>query len=107
MPAAPAPVRHSAPLLADEVGLGKIVSLTAALTLCLLSDKENGPRRPVVIRPSHADRAMADRDAGLLGILTARWDTVARLADAEERVLSPGGREQPHCPPRIGIVPLD
>jgi len=37
-------------LLADEVGLGKTLSLgTAALALCLLSDRENGNRKPVVI----------------------------------------------------------
>ena len=37
-------------LLADEVGLGKTLSLgTAALTLCLLADREQQVRRPVVI----------------------------------------------------------
>src|SRR5690606_902703 len=37
---------------------------------------------------------------------TARWDTVGKVwLDADERVLSPAGREQiAHCPLRIGIV---
>ncbi|MCA9643095.1 MAG: DEAD/DEAH box helicase, partial [Myxococcales bacterium] len=41
-----------------------------------------------------------------LGIPTARWDTVGKVwLDAEERVISPAGREQiAHCPLRIGIV---
>ncbi|MEZ5705724.1 MAG: hypothetical protein R3E56_10845 [Burkholderiaceae bacterium] len=41
-----------------------------------------------------------------LGIPTARWDTVGKVwLDADERVLSPAGREQiAHCPLRIGIV---
>jgi len=95
-------------LLADEVGLGKTLSLaTAALTLCLLSDKENGPRRPVVIfAPATLTEQWQTEMLDKLGIPTARWDTVAKVwLDAEERVISPAGREQiAHCPLRIGIV---
>jgi len=37
-------------LLADEVGLGKTLSLaTAALTLCLLNEKEKHRRKPMII----------------------------------------------------------
>ena len=37
-------------LIADEVGLGKTLSMaTAALSLCLLSDRENKKRKPVII----------------------------------------------------------
>ena len=37
-------------LLADEVGLGKTLSLgTAALTLCLLAEKTRKRRKPIVI----------------------------------------------------------
>lgn len=95
-------------LLADEVGLGKTLSLaTAALTLCLLSDKDNGPRRPVVIfAPATLTEQWQTEMLDKLGIPTARWDTVVKVwLDADERVLSPAGREQiAHCPLRIGIV---
>lgn len=95
-------------LLADEVGLGKTLSLaTAALTLCLLSDKENGPRRPVVIfAPATLTEQWQTEMLDKLGIPTARWDTVGKVwLDAEERVISPAGREQiARCPLRIGIV---
>ncbi len=95
-------------LLADEVGLGKTLSLaTAALTLCLLADKENGPRRPVVIfAPATLTEQWQTEMLDKLGIPTARWDTVGKVwLDADERVLSPAGREQiSHCPLRIGIV---
>lgn len=99
-------------LLADEVGLGKTLSLaTAALTLCLLADKPagqgTGPRRPVVIfSPATLTEQWQTEMLDKLGIPTARWDTVAKVwLDADERVLSPAGREQiAHCPLRIGIV---
>lgn len=95
-------------LLADEVGLGKTLSLaTAALTLCLLSDKDNGPRRPVVIfAPATLTEQWQTEMLDKLGIPTARWDTVGKVwLDADERVLSPAGREQiADCPLRIGIV---
>lgn len=95
-------------LLADEVGLGKTLSLAAAaLTLCLLADKENGPRRPVVIfAPATLTEQWQTEMLDKLGIPTARWDTVGKVwLDADERVLSPVGREQiVHCPLRIGIV---
>ncbi len=95
-------------LLADEVGLGKTLSLaTAALTLCLLSDKDNGPCRPVVIfAPATLTEQWQTEMLDKLGIPTARWDTVSKVwLDADERVLSPAGREQiAHCPLRIGVV---
>ena len=95
-------------LLADEVGLGKTLSLgTAALTLCLLSDRDNGPRRPVVIfAPATLTAQWQTEMLDKLGIPTARWDTLTKVwLDADERVLSPAGREQiAHCPLRIGIV---
>ncbi|WP_269498084.1 phospholipase D-like domain-containing anti-phage protein [Castellaniella sp. S9] len=95
-------------LLADEVGLGKTLSLaTAALTLCLLADKEQGPRRPVVIfAPATLTEQWQTEMLDKLGIPTARWDTVGKAwLDADERVISAAGREQiVHCPLRIGIV---
>ncbi|QXP83435.1 phospholipase D-like domain-containing anti-phage protein [Methylococcus sp. Mc7] len=95
-------------LLADEVGLGKTLSLaTAALTLCLLSDKENGPSRPVVIfAPATLTEQWQTEMLDKLGIPSARWDTVRKVwLDAVERAISPAGREQiARCPLRIGIV---
>ncbi|MFA5664701.1 phospholipase D-like domain-containing anti-phage protein [Castellaniella sp.] len=95
-------------LLADEVGLGKTLSLaTAALTLCLLSDKENGLRRPVVIfAPATLTEQWQTEMLDKLGIPTARWDTLGKVwLDTDERALSPAGREQiANCPLRIGIV---
>jgi hypothetical protein len=99
-------------LLADEVGLGKTLSLaTAALTLCLLADRpseqRSGTRRPVVIfAPATLTEQWQTEMLDKLGIPTARWDTLGKVwLDADERVLSPSGREQiAHCPLRIGIV---
>lgn len=99
---------HVRLLLADEVGLGKTLSLaTAALTLCLLADRENGPRRPVVIfAPATLTEQWQTEMLDKLGIPTARWETVRKVwLDADERAISPSGREQiAHCPLRIGIV---
>jgi superfamily II DNA or RNA helicase len=95
-------------LLADEVGLGKTLSLaTAALTLCLLSDRAVGPRRPVVIfSPATLTEQWQTEMLDKLGIPTARWDTVRKVwLDSDERAMSPPGREQiVRCPLRIGIV---
>lgn len=95
-------------VLADEVGLGKTLSLaTAALTLCLLTDKENSVRRPVVIfAPATLTEQWQTELLDKLGIPTARWDTVRKVwLDSDERIISPAGREQvARCPLRIGIV---
>jgi superfamily II DNA or RNA helicase len=95
-------------LLADEVGLGKTLSLaTAALCLCMLADREKGPRRPVIIfAPATLTEQWQTEMLDKLGIPTARWDTVGKVwLDTEERAISPIGREQiTSCPLRIGIV---
>lgn len=95
-------------LLADEVGLGKTLSLaTAALTLCLLADRDPLPRRPVVIfAPATLTEQWQTEILDKLGIPTARWDTQHKFwLDTEERAISPAGREQiANCPLRIGIV---
>ena len=95
-------------LLADEVGLGKTLSLaTAALTLCLLADKERVSRKPVVIlAPATLTEQWQTELLDKLGIPTARWDTVRKVwVDVEERTISPVGREQiARCPLRIGII---
>src|SRR5690606_9235776 len=74
---------------------------------CLLSDKENGPRRPVVIfAPATLTEQWQTELLDKLGIPAARWDTVGKVwLDTNERVLSPAGRDQiASCPLRIGIV---
>jgi len=95
-------------LLADEVGLGKTLSLgTAALTLCLLADREQQVRRPVVIfAPATLCEQWQTEMLDKLGIPCARWDTILKVwLDDQERAISPTGREHiARCPLRIGIV---
>ena len=95
-------------LLADEVGLGKTLSLaTAALALCLLSDKEHQSRKPIVIfAPATLCEQWQTELIDKLGIPCARWDTQGKVwLDVDERTISPAGREQiAKCPLRIGIV---
>ena len=95
-------------LLADEVGLGKTLSLgTAALALCLLQDREKGSQKPVVIfTPATLCEQWQTEMIDKLGIPCARWETQKKVwLDHEDRTLSPAGREQiARCPLRIGIV---
>ncbi len=95
-------------LLADEVGLGKTLSMgTAALVLCLLSDKEHKARRPIVIfAPATLCEQWQTEMIDKLGIPCARWQTQKKVwLNHEERIISPSGREQiAKCPLRIGIV---
>lgn len=95
-------------LLADEVGLGKTLSMgTAALALCLLSDKEQKARKPVVIfAPATLCEQWQTEMIDKLGIPCARWQTQKKVwLDHEERTISPAGQEQiAKCPLRIGIV---
>ena len=95
-------------LLADEVGLGKTLSLaTAALALCLLSDKEHHSRKPIVIfAPATLCEQWQTELIDKLGIPCARWETQRKVwLDFDARAISPAGREQiAKCPLRIGIV---
>ncbi len=95
-------------LLADEVGLGKTLSLaTAALTLCLLSDKEHRSRKPIVIfAPATLCEQWQTELIDKLGIYCARWETQQKAwLDVDARAISPTGHEQiAKCPLRIGIV---
>lgn len=95
-------------LLADEVGLGKTLSLaTAALALCLLSDKEHQSRKPIVIfAPATLCEQWQTELIDKLGIPCARWETQRKVwLDFDARAISPAGREQiAKCPLRIGIV---
>ena len=95
-------------LLADEVGLGKTLSLgTAALALCLLQDKDCRGQKPVVIfAPATLCEQWQTEMIDKLGIPCARWETQKKVwLDHDDRVISPAGREQiTRCPLRIGIV---
>ena len=95
-------------LLADEVGLGKTLSLgTATLALCLLQDQEKSAQKPVVIfAPATLCEQWQTEMIDKLGIPCARWETQKKVwLDHEDRTISPNGREQiARCPLRIGIV---
>ena len=95
-------------LLADEVGLGKTLSLaTAALALCLLNEKEKRRRKPVIIfAPATLCEQWQTELMDKLGIPTARWQSTKKVwLDSNERTISPSGAEHiVTCPLRIGIV---
>ena len=95
-------------LLADEVGLGKTLSLgTAALTLCLLAEKTRKRRKPIVIfAPATLCEQWQTEMLDKLGIPCARWHSSRKVwLDPEERAISPSGPEHiARCPLRIGIV---
>lgn len=95
-------------LLADEVGLGKTLSLgTAALTLCLLAEKTRKRRKPIaVFAPATLCEQWQTEMQDKLGIPCARWHSTRKVwLDPEERVISPAGPEHiARCPLRIGIV---
>ena len=95
-------------LLADEVGLGKTLSLgAAALTLCLLDDRAKKPRRPVAIfAPATLCEQWQTEMVDKLGVACARWDTARKMwLSPEGGALSPVGCEQvAKCPLRIGVV---
>lgn len=95
-------------LLADEVGLGNTLSMgTAALALCLLSDKEHKARRPIVIfAPATLCEQWQTEMIDKLGIPCAHWQTQKKVwLGHEARIISPSGQEQiAKCPLRIGIV---
>ena len=95
-------------LLADEVGLGKTLALaTAALALCLLGDKQQQRRRPVVIfAPATLCEQWQTELIDKLEIPCARWHSQKKAwLDVKERIISaPGEQQVAQCPLRIGIV---
>ena len=94
--------------MADEVGLGKTLSMaTAALTLCMLNDRDNKKRKPVVIfAPATLCEQWQTEMIDKLGVPCARWHTQRKVwLDHDDRAMSPSGHEQiAKCPLRIGIV---
>lgn len=95
-------------LLADEVGLGKTLSMgTAALAICLLVEREQKRRKPVIIfAPATLCEQWQTEMIDKLGIPCARWHTQKKVWwDPDGRTISPQGPEQiAKCPLRIGIV---
>lgn len=95
-------------LLADEVGLGKTLSLgTAALALCLLQDQSGRGKKPVAIfAPATLCEQWQTEMIDKLGIPCARWHTGKKLwLDHDDNDISPTGHDQiSRCPRRIGIV---
>ena len=101
-------------LVADEVGLGKTLSLaTAALALTLLNEQElaqrggTGRRRPVVIfAPATLTEQWQTELIDKLALPCARWSSPKKAwLDPEGRPISPSGPEHINrCPLRIGII---
>lgn len=95
-------------LIADEVGLGKTLSMgTAALALCLIAEKEKQRRKPAIIfAPATLCEQWQTEMMDKLGVPCARWHTTKKVWwDHEDRAISPEGAAQiSRCPLRIGIV---
>lgn len=95
-------------LIADEVGLGKTLSMgTAALALCLIAEKERQRRKPAIIfAPATLCEQWQTEMMDKLGVPCARWHTTKKVWwDHEDRAISPEGAAQiSRCPLRIGIV---
>ena len=95
-------------LLADEVGLGKTLSLgTATLILSLQEEKENSRQKPVLIlAPATLCEQWQTEMIDKLGIPCARWKTTNKCwVDHDDIKISPVGiSEVTRCPYRIGIV---
>jgi len=101
-------------LLADEVGLGKTLSLaTAALALTLISeqdreqrDKPSKRRAIAIFAPATLTEQWQTELLDKLGLPTARWLSQKKVwVDDKGRAISPPGPEQiARCPCRIGII---
>ena len=89
-------------LLADEVGLGKTLSMgTAALVSCLLGD---GP--VLILCPATLTQQWQTELKDHLGISSARWiSSTKQWVDNSTRVIRDGGSDEVgRCPFQIGIV---
>jgi len=94
-------------LLADEVGLGKTLSIgTAALTLGLLAEQKNRRKPMVIFTPATLCEQWQVEMVDKLGIPCGRWHTLKKVwVDEQGRAISPSGAEFiVRCPLRIGIV---
>ncbi|ABA57065.1 Helicase-like protein [Nitrosococcus oceani ATCC 19707] len=95
-------------LLADEVGLGKTLSLgTAAVALCLLAEQAGKGRKLVAIfAPATLIEQWQTEVMDKLGLPCGRWDSQGKIwLDPEARPVSPKGAAQiGRCPFRMGII---
>lgn len=94
-------------LLADEVGLGKTLSLgTAALALSLLAEQRGRSKPVIIFTPATLCEQWQTEMMDKLGVPCARWQTQQKVwLDDKERVISPTGPEHViSCPLRIGIM---
>jgi superfamily II DNA or RNA helicase len=94
-------------LLADEVGLGKTLSMgTAALALSLLADQKGRSKPVIIFAPATLCEQWQTEMIDKLGVPCARWQTQQKVwIDNQERAISGAGEDQViRCPLRIGIV---
>ena len=101
-------------LIADEVGLGKTLSLaTATLALTLLNEQaiaqrfSYAQRKPIAIfAPATLTEQWQTELLDKLGLPCARWSSQKKVwLDPEARAISPSGPEHiVRCPLRIGII---
>ncbi len=94
-------------LLADEVGLGKTLSMaTGALTLSLLEEQGGKAQPTVVFTPATLCEQWQTELIDKLGIPTARWDTQQKGWVNPHGVLisAIGTHHIANCPLRIGII---
>jgi superfamily II DNA or RNA helicase len=95
-------------LLADEVGLGKTLSLgTASVALCLLAAQERKRQKPaVILAPATLIEQWQTEMMDKLGVPCGRWESRSKVwLDPDARPVSPKGAEQiGRCPFRIGII---
>lgn len=98
-------------LVADEVGLGKTLSLaTATLALTLHGDQQRRANQRAkavaILAPKSLTEQWQTELLDKLGIPIARWNSQIKVwVDPEGRPISPVGAEQiQRCPLRIGII---
>lgn len=94
-------------LLADEVGLGKTLSMaTAAITLTLLEEQTGRSQPTVIFAPATLCEQWQTELIDKLGIPTARWETLSKTwVNHHGMPISPAGSNQiTSCPVRIGII---
>ena len=94
-------------LLADEVGLGKTLSMgTAALALSLLAEQKGRSKPVIIFAPATLCEQWQTEMMDKLGVPCARWQTQQKAwLDEQGRAISPeGAAHVASCPLRIGII---
>ncbi|WP_236167515.1 phospholipase D-like domain-containing anti-phage protein [Pseudomonas fulva] len=94
-------------LLADEVGLGKTLSMgTAALALSLLAEQKGHSKPVIIFAPATLCEQWQTEMMDKLGIPCARWQTQQKAwLDEQGRAISAeGAGHVASCPLKIGII---